>query len=59
VKIVEMENLNHLFQESKTGMVNEYGTIEQTFSPDVLKIIIKWIKKKTKLKHANEKYLSD
>ena len=38
-KIIEMENLNHLFQESKTGKMDEYELIEQTFSPLVLKEI--------------------
>lgn len=36
-------NLNHLFQECKTGSVEEYGTIEQTFSPQVLQDIKDWI----------------
>jgi hypothetical protein len=35
--------LNHLFQECKTGSINEYGVIEQTISPDVLQEISKWI----------------
>lgn len=38
-------NLNHLFQESKTGNIEEYGTIEQTFSPQVLQDIKDWILK--------------
>lgn len=36
-------NLNHLFQECITGSVEEYGTIEQTFSPQVLQDIKEWI----------------
>ncbi len=47
-EIIELENLNHLFQESETGLPNEYETIEQTFSPDALKIISDWIIHKTK-----------
>lgn len=43
----EFPNLNHLFQESETGSPNEYGTIEQTFSPIVLEEITQWIKKQT------------
>ena len=35
--------LNHLFQHSKTGLPSEYGEIEETFSPDVLKIMTDWI----------------
>lgn len=47
VEVFEMEKLNHLFQESETGLMNEYMTIEQTFSPDVIDIIHEWILKKT------------
>jgi len=42
-KIVELENLNHLFQECKTGKMNEYKAIEQTLSPMALKEISSWI----------------
>lgn len=35
--------LNHLFQESETGSPAEYGTIEQTFSPKAMELILKWI----------------
>ncbi|WP_236564830.1 S9 family peptidase [Flavobacterium sp. MK4S-17] len=48
VKAIEMPNLNHLFQESKTGLPNEYANIEQTLSPEVLKIIKNWIVEITK-----------
>lgn len=36
--------LNHLFQECKTGEVDEYATIEQTISPKVLNDILEWIR---------------
>jgi len=39
----EYPNLNHLFQESKTGKIEEYETLEQTFSPLVLEDIKNWI----------------
>ena len=42
---VEFPNLNHLFQECKTGAPQEYGTIEQTFSPVALEDISNWILK--------------
>jgi pimeloyl-ACP methyl ester carboxylesterase len=42
-KIVELENLNHLFQECTTGDMNEYKDIEQTMSPIALKEISNWI----------------
>lgn len=43
VAIQELPNLNHLFQECKTGSPTEYAGIEQTFSPVALDIITKWI----------------
>jgi len=43
VKTVRLDGLNHLFQHSTTGLPSEYGNIEETFSPDVLKIISDWI----------------
>jgi len=42
-EILEFENLNHLFQESKTGSLKEYAQIEQTISPKVLEKINTWI----------------
>ncbi len=46
VQAIALERLNHLFQESKTGLLNEYATIEQTFAPEALKIIGSWILKR-------------
>lgn len=43
VKTVKLPELNHLFQHCKTGLPAEYSSIEETFSPDVLKIIADWI----------------
>jgi alpha-beta hydrolase superfamily lysophospholipase len=43
VKTIELPGLNHLFQHCKTGLPSEYGNIEETFSPDALKIISDWI----------------
>ena len=42
-KIKSYPRLNHLFQESKTGEINEYAKIEQTISPEVLSDITNWI----------------
>lgn len=36
-------DLNHLFQECKSGLPAEYAGIEQTFSPTALDYITKWI----------------
>ena len=43
--IVRYPSLNHLFQECKTGLPNEYVTIEQTISPKVLETMSNWIEK--------------
>lgn len=43
VTAIEFPNLNHLFQECKTGLPAEYTQIEQTISPVVLDEITKWI----------------
>jgi pimeloyl-ACP methyl ester carboxylesterase len=39
----EIPNLNHLFQECKTGSPIEYSTIEQTISPTAMKEILEWL----------------
>lgn len=44
IAVHELSGLNHLFQESKTGNPNEYGLIEETFSPKALEIILEEIK---------------
>jgi uncharacterized protein len=43
LKTVKIQDLNHLFQHSKTGLPSEYGNIEETFSPEVLKMMADWI----------------
>jgi uncharacterized protein len=42
--------LNHLFQTSHTGLVSEYGEIEETTAPIVLETISSWVIKHTKVK---------
>lgn len=44
----EFEGLNHLFQECTTGMPDEYGVIEQTFTPHVLEFMSRWIAEQNK-----------
>lgn len=48
VTIKEIPNLNHLFQECKTGSPDEYANIEQTFSPTALTEIVTWLETQTK-----------
>jgi fermentation-respiration switch protein FrsA (DUF1100 family) len=44
----ELPNLNHLFQECKTGSPLEYAAIEQTFSPIALAEVLSWLQMQTK-----------
>jgi pimeloyl-ACP methyl ester carboxylesterase len=43
ITTVSFPGLNHLFQHCKTGLPAEYGEIEETFSPEVLKLMSDWI----------------
>ncbi|MGL4993420.1 MAG: alpha/beta hydrolase family protein [Bacteroidales bacterium] len=47
-KIKTYENLNHLFQNSKTGAISEYSIIEETILPIVLEDIANWINESIK-----------
>ena len=40
----EMPDLNHLFQHCETGSPNEYFTIDETISPEVLEMIVGFVK---------------
>jgi len=42
-RVIELEGLNHFFQESETGEMEEYSKIEQTFSPIALNEISTWV----------------
>jgi pimeloyl-ACP methyl ester carboxylesterase len=48
VTIKELPNLNHFFQECKTGSPVEFASIEQTFSPTALEEISVWLLKQVK-----------
>lgn len=48
--VKSFRKLNHLFQTSETGLVGEYGEIEETIAPQVLETISDWILKRTILK---------
>jgi len=43
--VEEIPGANHLFQEAKTGNIDEYKEIEETMSPAVLEKIAGWINK--------------
>ena len=42
--IKQYDSLNHLFQHCQTGLPTEYGTIEETFSEEVIRDTITWVK---------------
>ncbi|TNE60911.1 MAG: alpha/beta hydrolase [Alphaproteobacteria bacterium] len=41
--VVELKGLNHLFQHARTGALDEYVTIEETFAPEALNQMADWI----------------
>jgi uncharacterized protein len=47
VTLKAFPKLNHLFQTSQTGSPSEYGQIEETISPEVLKTVSDWILRRT------------
>ena len=47
VTTTQLEGLNHLFQPAKSGLVDEYEHIEQTFDNKTLALISEWIKART------------
>lgn len=48
ITLIALPGVNHLFQECTTGAPSEYGEIQQTFSPEVLRILTEWINKRVK-----------
>jgi len=48
VTVEGMKGLNHLFQMCKSGLIQEYATIEETINPAVLEQIGTWLDKVTK-----------
>jgi len=47
VTVKAFPKLNHLFQTSQTGLMSEYGQLEETMSPEVLKTVSDWILRTT------------
>ncbi len=42
-EIVVLPGLNHLFQPTETGLVAEYGQIETTLDPSVIRTVVDWV----------------
>jgi hypothetical protein len=49
-EIRQLPELNHLFQHAYSGSPTEYAAIDETFSPEALKMIGDWLLARTKLK---------
>ncbi|MBS1747852.1 MAG: alpha/beta fold hydrolase [Bacteroidetes bacterium] len=47
-EVKELQGLNHLFQTCNKCTVQEYGELEETFSPVALQTIIEWLNKNVK-----------
>jgi pimeloyl-ACP methyl ester carboxylesterase len=47
-EITELDGLNHLFQHCKRCTLTEYSELEETFAPEVLKIMVDWLNKNIK-----------
>ena len=43
VTSVELQGLNHLFQTARTGLLQEYQSIEETIAPQALARISDWL----------------
>lgn len=48
-ELVELPGLNHLFQKCRTGLVQEYGELEETIHPSALERMTNWIREQTQL----------
>jgi dipeptidyl aminopeptidase/acylaminoacyl peptidase len=53
VTLKAFPRLNHLFQTTQTGLPSEYGQIEETIAPEVLKTISEWILSRTAQKGSS------
>lgn len=42
-RVVTLPDANHLFQAAEAGTIAEYGTLEQTFTPDFLPLVVGWV----------------
>ena len=44
--VVELPELNHLFQHCETGLLAEYATIEETLAPEYLDLVTRWLQER-------------
>jgi pimeloyl-ACP methyl ester carboxylesterase len=45
-KLLELPNLNHIFQTCETGGISEYAKLEETFSTAAIELITAWIRQR-------------
>jgi len=45
----KLPGLNHLYQHAGTGVIEEYGAIEESFDPATLDLLAGWVKQKARL----------
>ncbi len=43
IRLEKLAGLNHMYQHAKTGFVEEYAQIEETFDPATLNLMGKWL----------------
>jgi dienelactone hydrolase len=48
-QVVTLPDANHLFQAAVTGALAEYGTLDQAFTPDLLPLVVGWIRQQVGL----------
>jgi hypothetical protein len=41
--VITLAELNHLFQRAETGAISEYESLNETFAPEAIDLIAKWI----------------
>ncbi len=46
-QVLVMPGQNHLFQTCETGMIGEYGSIDETVNEETMKLVLKWLRKHT------------
>lgn len=51
VTVKTMDGLNHLMQHSTTGAISEYAMIEETFSPEVLNLMLNFVQKSCRIRN--------
>jgi pimeloyl-ACP methyl ester carboxylesterase len=49
--VIELQGMNHLLQDAKTGAPSEYNDIEETMSPTALRIITDWLSRRVFMSH--------